>query len=182
MDVGYLLSIVAFTPGLSLTSATRLKSYTKNRTRLPTNGNSDTTSSKELLLRSEDDSKLQYTGKEEEVEEDDGGANAGGPYLKHYVGIYNPETGNLEVMEARNMVVRGVVRQHQPLPEDLSAMVCIMRDILNNANDRRIIAIKRMHSDRRSEPRKRRKQFLRLQKTQSPQRRRIEIRQLVLRS
>jgi DNA-directed RNA polymerase I subunit RPA49 len=39
--------------------------------------------------------------------------------LKHYVGVYDPETGNLEVMEARKMVVRGTVRAHEAAVEDV---------------------------------------------------------------
>lgn len=38
--------------------------------------------------------------------------------LKHYVGVYDPETGKLEIMEARKVVLRGSVRAHQATIED----------------------------------------------------------------
>lgn len=45
------------------------------------------------------------------------------PFLKHYVGVYDPETGKLEVLEARSMTVRATVRAHQPPVEDIGATV-----------------------------------------------------------
>lgn len=65
----------------------------------------------ELHLHSSEHQKLDYTAREEEA----GGKDA---LLKHYVGVYDPETGKLEVMEARKMVVRGVVRAQQAVPEE----------------------------------------------------------------
>jgi DNA-directed RNA polymerase I subunit RPA49 len=98
-----------------------LKAYTRSRTQSSKNTSRSTIATRELLLRSEDDSKILYTGTEEEADEEDGSNEE--PYLKHYVGVYNPETGDLDVIEARSMVVRGIVRAHQPRPEDLIAMV-----------------------------------------------------------
>jgi DNA-directed RNA polymerase I subunit RPA49 len=43
--------------------------------------------------------------------------------LKHYIGVYDPESGKMEVMEARKVVVRGVVRAHQATTEDEAAVV-----------------------------------------------------------
>jgi DNA-directed RNA polymerase I subunit RPA49 len=54
---------------------------------------------------------LDYTAREEDA----GGADA---LLKHYIGVYDPETGNMEVVEARRMVIRGSVRAHQASAED----------------------------------------------------------------
>lgn len=117
-----------------------------------------------------------YTGKEEEADEEDGPDSAE-PYLKHYVGVYNPETGALDVMEARSMVVRGIVRAHQPRPEDLIAMVhspysLFQVKYVNCEN--RTIANKRMHLDKHSEPRKQRKQFSPSQRTPSHLQKQIE--------
>jgi hypothetical protein len=39
--------------------------------------------------------------------------------LKHYVGVYDPKTGKLEIMEARRLTVRGVVRSQEAAPEAL---------------------------------------------------------------
>ncbi len=79
----------------------------KSRKNAPQNSaHSKEITTKELLLHSSDHPKLDYTAREEEA----GGADT---LLKHYVGVYDPETGKLEVMEARKMVVRGSVRAHQ---------------------------------------------------------------------
>ena len=49
---------------------------------------------------------LDYTGKEERT--------AGGkPTLRHYVGIFDPATGELQLLEAPKMVIRGTVRSRQ---------------------------------------------------------------------
>ena len=45
--------------------------------------------------------------------------------LKHYIGIYDPTTDKMEVMEARKMVVRGVVRAHEATAEDEVAAVSL---------------------------------------------------------
>jgi DNA-directed RNA polymerase I subunit RPA49 len=64
-----------------------------------------------VLLHSNDHPKLEYKAVEQEIE---GGPNA---LLKHYLGVYDPSTGKLEVMEARKMVLRGVVRAHKATTE-----------------------------------------------------------------
>lgn len=33
--------------------------------------------------------------------------------MKHYIGVYDPLTGNLELIEARNMVIRCSIREQQ---------------------------------------------------------------------
>jgi len=73
---------------------------------------------KELLLHSSEHPRIDYTAREEEA----GGSDN---LLKHYVGVYDPETGKMEVMEARKVVVRGVVRAHQATEEDNATAVCI---------------------------------------------------------
>lgn len=45
------------------------------------------------------------------------------PFLKHYVGVYDPETGNLIVLEARSLTVRATVRSHQPPVEPIAVVV-----------------------------------------------------------
>jgi DNA-directed RNA polymerase I subunit RPA49 len=52
--------------------------------------------------------------------------------LKHYIGVYDPESGKMEVMEARKVIVRGVVRAHQATTEDEAAVVSAQ----NNPNYR----------------------------------------------
>lgn len=91
--------------------------YTKARSNARTRiGLSWNIATKELLLHSSEHPKLDYTAREEEL----GGTDA---LLKHYVGVYDPETGNMELMEARKMVLRGSVRAQQATVEDEMSMV-----------------------------------------------------------
>ena len=71
---------------------------------------------KELLLHSSEHQKIDYTAREEEA----GGSDT---LLKHYIGVYDAATGKMEVMEARKLVVRGVVRAHEAtVADDISAV------------------------------------------------------------
>ena len=57
----------------------------------------------ELLLHSSDHPKLDYTAHEESSNGSDG-------YLKHYVGVYDPKSGKLQLVQARKLVVRSTLR------------------------------------------------------------------------
>lgn len=67
----------------------------------------------ELLLKSESHPKLDYTAREE-------GQSSTEPRLKHYLGIFDPKTGELELIEAKKMVVRATVREKGPSTDDVS--------------------------------------------------------------
>ena len=60
-------------------------------------------STTELLLHTSAHPKLDYTAREEEYS----GADS---LLKHYIGVYDPKTGDLQLVQARKLVVRGVLR------------------------------------------------------------------------
>lgn len=93
------------TPGLDLPTNVPLKAYKKARksaSHAPRLGRS-ALSTTELLLHTAVHPKLDYTAREEPS----GGVNG---LLKHYVGVYNPKTGELQLVEARKMVVRGTLR------------------------------------------------------------------------
>ncbi|KAE9374433.1 hypothetical protein N431DRAFT_437864 [Stipitochalara longipes BDJ] len=108
--------VIALTPGLTVPSSIALDPYVKLRRNAPQRpGKSSEIATKELLLHSSEHPKLDYTAREE----DSGGSDT---LLKHYIGIYDPDTGKMEVMEARKMVVRGVVRAHQATAEDEAAV------------------------------------------------------------
>lgn len=66
-----------------------------------------------LLLHSSSHSKLDYTAKEE-------GPGGRESHLKHYIGVFDPKLGQLEVVEAKKMAVRGVVRAQKPPEEDVT--------------------------------------------------------------
>ncbi|KAH9215688.1 RNA polymerase I associated factor, A49-like protein [Leptodontidium sp. 2 PMI_412] len=108
-DAGSWAPVIASTPGLAFPTSIHLNPYTKVRRNVPSKSGS--IANKELILHSSDHPKLDYTAQEEEA----GGADS---LLKHYVGVYDPETGKMEIMEARKMVVRGSVRAQQAVAED----------------------------------------------------------------
>lgn len=67
-----------------------------------------------LLLHSSDHSTIDYTATENE--------NPTDKYLKHYAAVFDPESGELQITEARRMTVRSSVRQQeQAQKEDDSA-------------------------------------------------------------
>ncbi|KUJ19884.1 RNA polymerase I associated factor, A49-like protein [Mollisia scopiformis] len=112
LETGKWAPVLASTPGLAMPSEINLRAYTKMRRNAPSRvGKSGDIATKELILHSSDHSKLDYTAREEEV----GGVDS---LLKHYIGVYDPETGKMEVVEARKMIVRGSVRAHQATKED----------------------------------------------------------------
>jgi DNA-directed RNA polymerase I subunit RPA49 len=100
---------------VAIPSSITLKPYLKPRRNASQRQGKDI-ATKELLLHSSDHQKLDYTAREEEA----GGLDA---LLKHYVGVYNPKTGKLEVMESRKLVVRGSVRSQQVTVEEKASMV-----------------------------------------------------------
>ena len=65
-----------------------------------------------LLLHSSSHSKLDYTAKED-------GPGGRESYLKHYIGVFDPKTSQLTVVEAKKMAVKGVVRAQKPPEEDV---------------------------------------------------------------
>ncbi|RCI15889.1 hypothetical protein L249_3009 [Ophiocordyceps polyrhachis-furcata BCC 54312] len=58
---------------------------------------------RELLLRSSDHATLDYTAREADP-------RGSKPLLSHFIGVYDPTTGKLDVIEAKKMVVRATVR------------------------------------------------------------------------
>jgi DNA-directed RNA polymerase I subunit RPA49 len=64
----------------------------------------------ELLLHSSNHSMIDYTATED--------ADPAGKYLKHYIAVYNPGSGQLQVTEAKKMTVRSSVRQPVPAQEE----------------------------------------------------------------
>lgn len=79
-----------------------MKSYTKTRQGIP--GPSSTVP--ELLLHSSAHPKLDYSAREES-------SNGSGSHLKHYIGVYDSETGKLQLVQARKMVIRSTLRQSE---------------------------------------------------------------------
>src|SRR5579862_2876496 len=87
-------------PGLALPRTTSFASFQRPRASNHRNTSSGLASS-ELLLNSSIHPKVSYTGREETADES---------LLRHYVGVYDPAIGELQVMEARKLVIRGTLR------------------------------------------------------------------------
>ncbi|OBT54189.1 hypothetical protein VE04_04934 [Pseudogymnoascus sp. 24MN13] len=103
--------IVASTPGLAFDKSLSLKPYTKRRSNAPQRpGQSGSIATDELLIESSEHPAIDYVGREEEA----GGTDR---LLKHYIGVYDPATGGLQVIESRKMTVRGIVRAQNAAPE-----------------------------------------------------------------
>ncbi|RYP26183.1 hypothetical protein DL767_008135 [Monosporascus sp. MG133] len=99
--------IIATSPGLCIPSSIQFDTYAKPQTSTPKRNKKSSSSSSELLLHSSSHPKLDYTAKED-------GPGGRESHLKHYIGVFDPKTGQLSVIEAKKMAVRGVVRSLQP--------------------------------------------------------------------
>ena len=110
-DIVQRLTFTASTPGLAFDKQLSLKPYTKPRSNAPKRaGPSGAIATEELLVESSDHPTIEYVGREEEA----GGVDS---LLKHYIGVYDPESGDLKVVESRKVTVRGIVRA-QRAPEE----------------------------------------------------------------
>lgn len=63
-----------------------------------------------MLLHSSTHNTVDYTAREGK------GPDA---LLKHYIGVFDPKTGKMQVVEAKKMVIRGVVRAKQATEEEM---------------------------------------------------------------
>ncbi|KAH8821547.1 RNA polymerase I associated factor, A49-like protein [Xylogone sp. PMI_703] len=114
-----LAPVVASMSGLAAPNSISFTPYSKPLK----SGRSSNIANSELLLHSNTHLKIDYVAREEQASQTDS-------YLKHYVGVYNPETGELELMEARKMAVRGIVRSQAAAPEEDGARN--LRDMRND--------------------------------------------------
>ncbi|KAL7626191.1 DNA-directed RNA polymerase I subunit rpa49 [Parahypoxylon ruwenzoriense] len=102
--------VIATSPGLCIPSSVEFQAYTKVQPAGSKRSKKADPHAPNLLLHSSSHSKLDYTAKED-------GPGGRESHLKHYIGIFDPRTGQLSVVEAKKMAVRGVVRAQKP-PED----------------------------------------------------------------
>lgn len=105
--------VIATTPGLCLPSSVQFQPYSKARN---TGGKSKKSDSADLLLYSSGHKTLNYTGREDQPKGGDG-------LLRHYIGMFDPKTGELEVVEARKVTVRGSVRAQKASAEAVGEQV-----------------------------------------------------------
>lgn len=79
----------------------------------------------ELLLYSSTHPKLDYVAREES-------SNGSETHLKQYIGVYDPETGKLQLVQARQLVIRSTLRSSENDDEGSHSD----RDTLNNLSAR----------------------------------------------
>ncbi|ELQ44368.1 hypothetical protein OOU_Y34scaffold00088g8 [Pyricularia oryzae Y34] len=89
---------VATAPGLSVSPSVQFNPYTKLRKASSKSRNAPVLG--DILLHSSSHRSLDYTAREEQSQNGEG-------FLRHYIGVFDPKTGELEVVEARKVTVRG---------------------------------------------------------------------------
>ncbi len=95
------------TPGIVLPDNAKFNSYGKTAN---SQRSSNPSHPKELLLHSESHRTMDYTAREDQSKGS----------LKHYIGVFDGKTGELQIIEARKMTVRGTVRSRRAADEALA--------------------------------------------------------------
>ncbi|KAM5345392.1 hypothetical protein ACJ41O_011254 [Fusarium nematophilum] len=98
--------VIATVPGFDLPNNIPFHSYAPNNGGKPKSKQPRSAGEKEFVLHSTAHRSLDYTVKAD-------GPPGAKPALNHFLGIYDPKTGKLQVVEAKKMTVRGVVRAKQ---------------------------------------------------------------------
>lgn len=105
---------IATTPGLTLSEEVRFRSYAKpDPPPSKKRKQSSQAPPKDLVLHSGSHRTLDYTAHEDRPK----GMES---LLKHYIGVFDPASGNLKIVEARKMVVRGAVRARMAADEAMA--------------------------------------------------------------
>jgi len=123
--------VIATTPGLCLPPSIQFQAYSKAAPATGARKSKALPNNSLMMLHSAAGEKLDYTGREE-------GPGGRESHLKHYIGVFDPATSKLSVVEARKMAIRGVVRAQQPDPEkenerDLNKTMYDLRTDLGHA-------------------------------------------------
>ncbi|KAL8771552.1 MAG: hypothetical protein Q9209_002994 [Squamulea sp. 1 TL-2023] len=95
--------VVASTPGLCFPPNLALKPYSKPQEPTTSSSEKSPFTKSEHLLHTSAHPKIDYIGREEE-----GGGTDG--LLSHYIGVYDPQSGDLQLVRARKLVLRGSLR------------------------------------------------------------------------
>ncbi|KAK0623012.1 RNA polymerase I associated factor, A49-like protein [Immersiella caudata] len=98
--------VVAVTPGLAITKEAEFHPYDKVDAPTAKKRKKNAPPS-EMLLHSSSHRSLDYTAQEDRP-------NGSRPLVRHFLGVFDPKTGKVEIVESRKMVVRGTVRSQKP--------------------------------------------------------------------
>lgn len=101
--------VVATTPGISVAQDVTFHSYARRPLSKRSRHRSD-----DLLLHSTSHRSMDYTAREDKPAD-------GKPLQAHYIGLFDPATGELQLAEAKKMVVRATVRAQQATDEDMKS-------------------------------------------------------------
>lgn len=102
--------VIATTTGISISKDTKYNTYSRGSTKKSKRGAGD------LLLHSSSHRTVDYIAREDKPS-----VGAGQPLLKHYVGLFDPASGQLQLVEAKNMTIRASVRAQQAPQEDMES-------------------------------------------------------------
>ncbi|KAI0840525.1 RNA polymerase I associated factor, A49-like protein [Hypoxylon sp. FL0890] len=105
--------VIATSPGLCIPNSVKFQAYTTPQSAGSKRSKRADSHTPSLLLHSSSHGKLDYTAKED-------GSGGCESHLKHYIGVFDPKTGQIEVIEAKKMTIRGVVRAQKPPEEDIA--------------------------------------------------------------
>ncbi|KAK1637352.1 A49-like RNA polymerase I associated factor [Colletotrichum phormii] len=120
--------VLASTPGIRIAKNVQFNPYVKQDVSSAKRRSKTPAVSQDLVLHSTDHQTMDYTAREDGISDSQ-------QALKHYVGIYDPETGKLQVVEAKKMVVRGVARakhaseQAMTAPADYNSYYDLKKDL-----------------------------------------------------
>ncbi|KAI8243728.1 DNA-directed RNA polymerase I subunit rpa49 [Colletotrichum sp. SAR 10_99] len=107
--------VVASSPGIRISKNTPFTPYVKSDIQLSGRRKQKTPAvAQDLVLHSNTHQTMDYTARED-------GNGDSEKSLKHYIGVFDPKTGKLEVVEAKKMVVRGTARAKQASDEAMTA-------------------------------------------------------------
>ncbi|EXF82188.1 DNA-directed RNA polymerase I subunit rpa49 [Colletotrichum fioriniae] len=120
--------VLASSPGIRLAKGVQFNPYVKQDASSVKRRSKTPAVLQDLVLHSNTHQTMDYTARED-------GTSDSQQALKHYVGIYDPETGKLQVVEAKKMVVRGVARakhaseQAMTAPADYQSFYDLKKDL-----------------------------------------------------
>ncbi|KAL0931055.1 a49-like RNA polymerase I associated factor [Colletotrichum truncatum] len=106
--------VLASSPGVRISKNIPFSPYVKPETTSGKRKQKTPAVSQDLILHSTSHQTMDYTAREDGISDSQ-------QALKHYVGVFDPKTGKLEVVEAKKMVVRGVARAKQASDEAMTA-------------------------------------------------------------
>ncbi|KAK3357584.1 A49-like RNA polymerase I associated factor-domain-containing protein [Lasiosphaeria hispida] len=98
--------VIAVTSGISLPASIDFLAYDKTENTAATTKKRKNAPAPEMLLHSTSHRSLDYTAREDCPQGVD-------PLVRHFIGVFDPKSGQVQVIEAKKMVVRGAVRSQK---------------------------------------------------------------------